>query len=67
MPLSLKSKLSKLRYKGQITDTEYQELIQKLEGHDRQLRADVIDECIAELGNDYWKIAKLEQLKNNIL
>lgn len=29
----------------------------------KQGRADAIDECIAELGNDYWKIAKLERLK----
>ena len=37
MPNSLKAKLSNLRYKGQITDAEYKELIDKLNGHDRQM------------------------------
>lgn len=37
MPNSLKSKLSKLRYQGKITDEEYKELIDKLEGHDEEL------------------------------
>ena len=37
MPNSLRSKLSKLRHKGQITDDEYKELIDKLEGHDADL------------------------------
>lgn len=34
MPNSLRTKLSKLRYEGNITDTEYKELIDKL---DRQI------------------------------
>ena len=29
---------------GDITDAEYQELIKKLDGHDKQIRADAIDE-----------------------
>lgn len=37
MPLSLKCKLSKLRHNGQITDDEYNELIKKLDGHDKQI------------------------------
>ena len=41
MPNSLKAKLSKLRYKGQITDAEYQGLIHKLDGHDEQLLEDI--------------------------
>lgn len=40
MPNSLKTKLSKLRHKGQITNEEYQELITKLDGHDAEIRAD---------------------------
>ena len=45
MPNSLKAKLSKLRYKGQITDAEYKELISKLNGHDRQ----ILDEIKAKI------------------
>ena len=39
MPNSLRSKLSSLRYKGKITEEEYKELIAKLDGHDKALRA----------------------------
>jgi hypothetical protein len=44
MPKSLKCKLSSLRYKRLLTDEEYKELIQKLEGHDREIRNKAIDE-----------------------
>jgi hypothetical protein len=44
MPNSLKSKLSSLRYKRLLTDEEYKELIKKLDGHDREIRAKAIDE-----------------------
>ena len=37
MPNSLRVKLSKLRYKGKITQEEYTELIKKLDGHDSEL------------------------------
>lgn len=37
MPNSLRAKLSKLRYKGEITQEEYAELIKKLDGHDFEL------------------------------
>lgn len=37
MPNSLRAKLSKLRYKGEITQEEYAELIKKLDGHDSEL------------------------------
>ena len=37
MPNSLRVKLSKLRYKGEITQEEYAELIKKLDGHDKEL------------------------------
>lgn len=43
MPKSLKCKLSSLRYKRLLTDEEYKELIQKLEGHDREIRNKAID------------------------
>ena len=38
MPLSLKSQLRKLAHKGQITKEEYSDLINKLEGHDHEIR-----------------------------
>ena len=34
MPNSLRTKITKLRYKGQISEDEYKELINKLDGHD---------------------------------
>lgn len=37
MPNSLRAKLSKLRYKQHISEEEYQELIKKLDGHDKEL------------------------------
>lgn len=47
MPNSLRSKLSKLRYKRQISDEEYRELTAKLDGHDKKLldkiRAEIMD------------------------
>lgn len=45
MPNSLRSKLSKLRYKRQISDEEYRELTKKLNGHDKEL----LDKIIAEI------------------
>lgn len=41
MPNSLRSKLSKLRFQGKITQDEYKELIEKLEGHDEALVAQI--------------------------
>ena len=38
MAHSLRCKLSKLRYKGKITEEEYKELINKLDGHDEVLK-----------------------------
>ena len=46
MPNSLRTKLSKLRYEGHITDTEYKELIDKLDGHDKVLLDDHDQELI---------------------
>lgn len=56
MPNSLRSKLSKLRYKRQISDEEYRELTAKLDGHDKEL-LDKIRAEIKELSNanpSYW-------------
>ena len=46
MSNSLRTKLSKLRYEGNITDAEYKELIDKLDGHDKVLLDDHDQELI---------------------
>ena len=43
MPNSLRAKISKLRHKGEITQEEYSELINKLNGHDSELLDKVAD------------------------
>ena len=49
MANSLRAKLSKLRHDRNITDAEYQELIKKLDGHDREIRNKVISEFTERL------------------
>ena len=44
MPLSLKSHLKKFVHKGQITQEEYDSLVKKLDGHDKEIRAKAIEE-----------------------
>ena len=44
MPLSLKTMLKKFVHKGQITQEEYDALIKKLDGHDKEIRNNAIDE-----------------------
>ncbi len=44
MPLSLKTMLKKFAHKGQITQEEYDALIKKLDGHDKEIRNNAIDE-----------------------
>lgn len=44
MPLSLKTMLKKFVHKGQITQEEYDALIKKLDGHDKEIRNKAIDE-----------------------
>lgn len=61
MSNSLRAKLSKLRYKGEITQEEYSELIKKLDGHDKQIWNDAIDECIKTLAKDEDTILTDEQ------
>lgn len=61
MPNSLKTKLSKLRYKCQITNEEYQELIDKLDGHDAEIRA---DERVRML--EPYDVESIEELIQNV-
>lgn len=44
MPISLKCKLKKLNHNGSITDEECEDLLKKLDGHDKQIREDAIQE-----------------------
>ena len=44
MANSLKSKLAKLRHDRNISEKMYNELLDKLDGHDRELRNKAIDE-----------------------
>ncbi len=52
MPLSLKTMLKKFVYKGQITQDEYDALIKKLDGHDKEIRNNTIDEFTEKLSTD---------------
>ena len=49
MPLSLKSQLKKFAHKGQITQEEYNALIKKLDGHDKEIRNKAIEEFAEKL------------------
>jgi hypothetical protein len=40
-----------MRYKRLLTDEEYQELIKKLDGHDREIRNKAIDEFAERICN----------------
>ena len=44
MPNSLKTKFKKLAHDGKITDAEYLELCDKLDGHDAELRKEAYEE-----------------------
>lgn len=48
MPLSLKCMLDKLLYKGKISKEEHAALINKLNGHDRELKNKVINELLSK-------------------
>ena len=60
MANSLRAKLSKLRHDRHITNEEYQELIKKLDGHDRELKAKAFDEFAKSL------IERLEERRKDI-
>lgn len=60
MANSLRAKIKQLRHKGKITQQEYDEIIKKLEGHDREVLTDYIDKVTDLL------IAEMEQKKAEI-
>ena len=63
MPLSLKSQLSKFVHKGQISQEEYDALIKKLDGHDREIRSkaisDFADRLIINFSDWQMSVAKV--------
>ena len=51
--MSLKCIIGKWLHKGQISQEEYDAVMKKLEGHDKQIRAEVIDECVEILRESF--------------
>lgn len=51
MPISLKCKLKKLNHDGSLTNEEYEDLLKKLDGHDKQIREEVIQDIRVEIAN----------------
>ena len=49
MPLSLKCQLKKFAHNGQITSEEYNALIKRLDGHDKEIRNKAIEEFAEKL------------------
>ena len=62
MPLSLKSQLSKFVHKGQMSKEEYNTLIKKLDGHDREIRNKAISEFADRLIINFsdWQMSLAE-------
>ena len=72
MANSLRSKIKKLCHDNNISEKMCNELLEKLEGHDRELRNKVIDEFVEKVGNyrtydDYGNVVDIleiaEQMK----
>lgn len=55
MANSLRSKIKKLRHSNNISEHMCNELLEKLEGHDRELRAKVIDEFAEAIRAIHYK------------
>ena len=53
MAKSLKSKLSKLRHDGNITNEEYKQFIDKLDGNDKELWNNAIDTFLNKIVETY--------------
>ena len=45
MPMSLKCIIGKWLHKGQISQEEYDAVIKKLDGHNKQIREEALEEC----------------------
>lgn len=68
MPNSLKCRIKKLAHEGKITEKESNELMMKLDGHDAEIRADAITEClriVQKIKDDYNEARFGEQIPIN--
>lgn len=54
MPNSLKSKLKKLKHEGKISQKEYDDIIKKLQGHDRELLNQTLEHIQFDPFNVSW-------------
>ena len=63
MPMSLKCMIAKWLHKGQISQEEYDAVIKKLDGHDKQIRADAINEYVTRFEAENITDANAERLK----
>lgn len=60
MPMSLKCMIGKWLHKGQISQEEHDAVIKKLEGHDKQIRAEVIGECVDILNDSFPMVDNMD-------
>lgn len=68
MANSLRAKIKQLRHKGKITQQEYDEIIKKLDGHDREVLTDYLDKVTDLLTNEMErKKAEIEKKKQAIV
>lgn len=54
MPMSLKCMIDKWLHKGQISQEEYDAVMKKLEGHDKQIRNKAIDDFFLKAVKAYY-------------
>lgn len=69
MPNSLRVKLSKLRYKGEITQEEYSELIKKLDEYDAEIKGQIIRDVLETVKeqNEIYLDEREKQIKDELL
>lgn len=68
MPNSLRARIKQLRYKGKITQQEYDEIIKKLDGHDREVLTDYLDKVTDLLTDEMVrKKAEIEKKKQALV
>lgn len=63
MANSLRSKIKKLYHDNNISEKMCNELLEKLEGHDRELRAKTIDEFAERLKGKYGCFGYIDEIK----
>jgi hypothetical protein len=63
MANSLRSKIKKLYHDNNISEKMCNELLEKLEGHDRELRNKAIDEFAERLKEKYGCLGYIDEIK----